>query len=114
MAETIFDKIIRREIPADVVFEDDIALAFKDINPQAPVHVLVIPKKSIQSFANLRDEDTAYVGEYIKRVSQVANLLGLEQDGYRVVYNHGKNGQQTVDHIHAHIIGGKGLKWPPG
>ncbi len=114
MAETIFDKILKREIPVEVVFEDEFVLAFKDINPQAPVHVLVIPKKPIKSFADLRHEDVQYIGEYFKRVSQVADLLGLEQDGYRIVYNHGKDGQQTVDHIHAHVLGGRGLTWPPG
>ena len=114
MSETIFDKILAKEIPADVVYEDEFVLAFKDINPQAPVHVLVIPKQRIKSFANLRNSDASYVGEYMTRVSLVADKLGLEQGGYRIVFNHGKDGQQTVDHIHAHILGGRGLNWPPG
>lgn len=114
MSETIFDKIIAKEIPAEVVYEDEFVLAFKDINPQAPTHVLVIPKKKIVSFADLKSEDVSYVGEYMTRVSLVANKLNLDEGGYRIVFNHGRDGQQTVDYIHAHILGGKALSWPPG
>lgn len=112
--ETIFDKILKKEIPAQVVFEDEDVLAFKDINPQAPTHVLVIPKKKWKSFADLQDADTAAVGRFIKKVSSVASEIGLVEGGYRVVFNHGRDGQQTVDYIHAHIIGGRSLVWPPG
>lgn len=112
--ETIFDKIIKKEISADVVYEDDTALAFKDINPQAPVHVLVIPKQKVTSFDKLTELETIEVGKYIQTVSKVAEMLGLNKDGYRIIFNSGKNGQQTVNYIHAHIIGGRQLKWPPG
>jgi histidine triad (HIT) family protein len=112
--DTIFDKILRKEIPADVVYEDDEVLAFRDINPQAPTHVLVIPKQKWTSFAQFRESDPAAIGRYMMKISDVANQLELESSGYRVVFNHGKDGQQSVNYIHAHIIGGRGLKWPPG
>lgn len=111
---TIFDKIIAREIPAEIVFEDDWVLAFKDINPQAPVHVLVIPKRKVPGFSSLADQDPQVSGEFLKRISQVAKQLNLDTDGYRVVFNQGKHGQQTVNYIHAHILAGKQLSWPPG
>ncbi|NRA64680.1 MAG: histidine triad nucleotide-binding protein [Pseudobacteriovorax sp.] len=111
---TIFDKILAKEIPADVVYEDDAVLAFKDINPQAPTHILVIPKKRIPGYADLLAESDAFVGDYMKKVAKVAQELGLNGDGYRIVFNYGKNGQQTVNHIHAHILGGRGMSWPPG
>ena len=114
MSGTIFDKIIAKEIPADIVYEDQQVLAFKDINPQAPTHVLVIPKKPIKSFADLKHEDQALLGDYMAKISLVAESLGLDKDGYRVVFNHGRDGQQTVDHIHAHILGGRPMNWPPG
>jgi histidine triad (HIT) family protein len=112
--ETIFDKILKNEIPAQVVFEDDDVLAFRDINPQAPTHVLVIPKTKWTSFAELQDADELAVGRFMKKVSLVASHIGLSESGYRVVFNHGRDGQQTVDYIHAHIIGGRSLVWPPG
>ncbi len=111
---TIFEKILAGEIPANVVYEDDDIFAFHDISPQAPVHVLVIPKKKIRSFSNLKDSEIEFVGRYMSGVSKVASLLKLDDSGYRVVFNHGKDGQQTVDYIHAHIIGGRSLTWPPG
>lgn len=111
---TIFDKILAGDIPADKVFEDEAVLAFHDVSPQAPVHVLVIPKKKIVGFADLRNEEEALLGAFMKRISLVAEHLGLEQDGYRVVFNQGKDGGQSVDYIHAHILGGRSLAWPPG
>lgn len=114
MAETIFDKIVAKKMDADIVYEDDTVLAFKDINPQAPVHVLVLPKKKLSSIAAVTAEESSLLGEYFKGISKTAAKLGLEENGYRVVFNHGKHGQQTVDYIHAHIIGGRQLKWPPG
>ena len=111
---SIFDKILRGEIKTDVVYEDDLVLAFRDINPQAPVHVLVIPKKKITSFAAIDPLAAEELGNYMKRISKVAKELNLNENGYRVVFNHGKNGQQTVDYIHAHILGGRPLNWPPG
>ena len=115
MAEdTLFDKILRREIPSEAVYEDDDVYAFRDINPQAPVHVLVIPKSRAESFIDLRDADPGEVGKFMMGVSRVAAELGLEKDGYRVVFNTGHNGLQTVQYLHAHILGGRRLKWPPG
>ena len=111
--ETVFDKIIRKEIPADVVHEDEILLAFRDISPQAPVHVIVIPKKKITGFDKLHELPNDYAGKYITGVSEVAEKLGLA-GGYRIVFNNGKDGQQTVPYIHAHILGGRQLGWPPG
>jgi histidine triad (HIT) family protein len=111
--ETIFSKIIRREIPADIVYEDDLALAFKDVNPQAPVHILVIPKKVIPKLAAAEDNDTDLLGHLLQTVKKVAAQLGLEK-GYRVVINTGEDGGQTVYHMHLHILGGRNLSWPPG
>ena len=111
---TIFEKIISREMPADIVYENDHVLAFKDINPQAPTHILVIPKKKFQGFAQLSKAEAADVASFIQGVSQVADELGLTPNGYRIVFNQGKHGQQTVDYIHAHILGGRQLSWPPG
>lgn len=109
MADTIFDKILRKEIPSTSVYEDEWVYAFKDIHPQAPVHVLVIPKKKLKSFAELSSNPVSDTGQFMSRIAHVAHQLGLEQDGYRVVFNSGKNAGQTVDYIHAHILGGKPL-----
>ena len=114
MSETIFDKILREEIPADVVYQDDEVFAFRDIAPQAPIHVLVIPKAKCRSFANLKELSPEAVGSYMQKVAYVAEHLGLKESGYRIIFNHGKHGQQTVDYIHAHILGGRNMKWPPG
>ncbi|WP_066377575.1 histidine triad nucleotide-binding protein [Anabaena sp. CA = ATCC 33047] len=111
--ETIFSKIIRREIPANIVYEDDLALAFKDINPQAPVHLLVIPKKPIPKLADATPEDQALLGHLLLTAKLVAEKAGLD-DGYRVVINTGNDGGQTVYHLHLHILGGRSLAWPPG
>lgn len=112
--ETIFDKLISKEIPCEVIYEDEKVLAFQDINPQAPVHVLVIPKKKILSFSEIADSDPLFIGDYMKRISIVAAKLGLNEQGYRIVFNHGSFGGQTVNYIHAHILSGRQLKWPPG
>ncbi|MDA9951319.1 histidine triad nucleotide-binding protein [Oligoflexaceae bacterium] len=114
MSETLFDKIIKKEIPADIVFEDDDVLAFRDINPQAPVHVLVIPKWNCDRFQNLSKHEDAKIGVLFKKASAVANKLGLDKDGYRVVINNGRDGQQSVEYIHLHLLGGRSLTWPPG
>ena len=111
--ETIFSKIIRREIPADIVYEDDLALAFRDINPQAPVHILVIPKQPIVKLADAESEDHKLMGHLLLTVKRVAEQVGLT-NGYRVVINNGNDGGQTVDHLHLHILGGRFMKWPPG
>lgn len=112
--KTIFDKILAKEIPAKIVYEDDDVLAFNDVNPQAPIHVLVIPKIRIIGFPNFVEKSDEFVACFIKKVAKVAKLLKLEDDGYRIVFNSGKHGQQTVNYIHAHILGGRQLNWPPG
>jgi histidine triad (HIT) family protein len=114
MEDTIFDRILRKEIPADVVYEDEDVLAFNDINPKAPTHVLVIPKLRMQSFVDIKNQDPVIVGRFMKAVSQIAQQLNLEQKGYRIVFNTGKDGGQEVPYIHAHILGGRPLTWPPG
>ncbi|NEO55621.1 MAG: histidine triad nucleotide-binding protein [Okeania sp. SIO3B5] len=111
--DTLFSKIIRREIPADIVYEDDMALAFKDINPQAPVHILVIPKKPIPRLADAVPEDHSLMGHLLLTAKRVAQEAGLE-NGYRVVINNGAEAGQTVFHLHLHILGGRQMQWPPG
>lgn len=111
--DTIFGKIIRREIRADIVYEDDLALAFKDINPQAPVHILVIPKKPIAKLADAESQDHALMGHLLLTAKRVAEQVGLT-NGYRVVINNGDDGGQTVYHLHLHILGGRQMEWPPG
>ncbi|NMG19763.1 histidine triad nucleotide-binding protein [Brasilonema bromeliae] len=111
--ETIFSKIIRREIPADIVYEDDLALAFRDINSQAPVHILVIPKKPIPRLADAESGDDALLGHLLLTAKRVAEQAGLA-NGYRVVINTGPDGGQTVYHLHLHILGGRQMAWPPG
>ncbi len=113
MSDTIFGKIIRREIPANIVYEDDLALAFKDINPQAPTHILVIPKKTIRRLSDATPEDQSLLGHLLLTVQKVAVEAGLT-NGYRVVMNNGHDGGQTVDHLHFHILGDRQMKWPPG
>jgi histidine triad (HIT) family protein len=111
--ETIFSKIIRREIPADIVYEDELAIAFRDINAQAPIHILVIPKKVIPKLADAEPDDQVLLGHLLLVVKKVAAQEGLTQ-GYRTVINTGNDGGQTVYHLHLHILGGRSLKWPPG
>lgn len=114
MAETIFSKIIRGEIPAKIVHEDDLSLAFHDVSPKAPVHVLVIPKKPIESLEHASDEDAAVLGHLQIVAQRVARELGIQETGYRVVMNCGRDGGQSVHHIHYHVLGGRPLAWPPG
>jgi histidine triad (HIT) family protein len=113
MTDTLFSKIIRREIPANIVYEDDLCLAFKDINPQAPTHVLLIPKKPIPKLQEAIAEDQALLGHLLLVVPEIATQLNLA-NGYRVVINNGEDGGQTVYHLHLHILGGRSLQWPPG
>lgn len=113
MEKTIFAKIIDREIPADIVFEDDRVLVFKDINPAAPTHVLVIPKKPIAKVEDMTEADEPLLGHMVYVATQVARDLGLE-GGYRLVMNNGNEGGQTVFHIHLHVLGGRPMHWPPG
>lgn len=111
---TIFTKIINREIPADIVYEDDQCIAFRDVSPQAPVHILVIPKKPIVNVENISDEDAPLIGHIWSKIRDIARAEGLAEDGYRVVVNCGANGGQSVDHLHYHLLGGRSLTWPPG
>lgn len=111
--ETIFSKIIRREIPADIVYEDDLAIAFKDINPQAPQHIILIPKEPIAQLADAEPKDQTIMGHLLLTAKRVAQEAGLN-NGYRVVINSGSDGGQTVYHLHLHILGGRQMKWPPG
>lgn len=113
MPETVFSKIIERKIPARIEHEDDLCLAFHDVAPQAPVHVLVIPKKPIPSLADLEAADEALVGHLVMVATQLAAKLGL-QNGYRLVVNCGRDGGQSVDHLHVHLLGGRAHGWPPG
>jgi histidine triad (HIT) family protein len=112
--DTIFGKIISKEIPAQIVYETDRVLAFRDIDPVAPVHVLVIPKKPIESIATAAQTDAEILGELMLAAAEVARLEGLEPGGYRVVTNIGTDGGQTVFHLHLHVIGGRPMLWPPG
>lgn len=113
MAKTIFQKIIDREIPAEIVYEDDQCLAFRDVQPQAPTHILLIPKKVIASIDCLEAEDANLLGHMWLTIAKLANELQLA-GGYRVVVNCGSDGGQTVDHLHFHLLGGRALSWPPG
>ena len=111
--KTIFQKIADREIPADIVYEDEEVIAFRDINPQAPVHILIVPRKPIPSIDHIEEEDVPVAGRLFRVARQLASDEGLS-DGYRVVMNCGRHGQQSVDHIHLHLLGGRQMPWPPG
>ncbi|MBQ2692711.1 MAG: histidine triad nucleotide-binding protein [Clostridia bacterium] len=113
MADCIFCKIATGEIPSTKVYEDDLCLAFRDLNPQAPTHILVIPKDHIASVDEINESNEAVVGHIFSVIAKVAKDEGLDQ-GYRVVSNIGEQGQQTVPHLHFHIIGGRDMTWPPG
>lgn len=110
---TIFKRIINREIPADIVYEDDLSLAFRDINPQAPTHIVIIPKREIPSLAEVTPADEQLLGHLLVVARQVAENLALT-NGYRTVINCGADAGQTVHHIHVHLLGGRSLGWPPG
>lgn len=110
---TIFDKIISKDIPADIIYEDDKALAFKDINPQAPIHFLVIPKQPIATINDIDESNSALVGHLYLVAAKIAKQMGFDSEGYRAVMNCNKDGGQTVYHIHLHVLAGKALGWPP-
>lgn len=112
MSETIFAQIIRGEIPADIVYEDDRAVVFNDINPQAPTHLLVVPRKAIPKLSDAEDGDEALLGHLMRVAARVAKDAGL--DDFRVVVNNGAGSGQTVFHLHLHVVGGRALSWPPG
>lgn len=113
--KTIFKKIIDREIPSKIAYEDDLCLAFYDVSPQAPVHVLVIPKTTeLRSIDDVQEKDEALVGHIFCVIQKLARELGIAETGYRVVSNCGINACQTVPHLHFHLLGGRGFSWPPG
>ena len=114
MSQTLFEKIIRREIPAQIVYEDDLVLAFRDIKPVAPVHVLIIPKKPIPQLAQARPEDHNILGHLLLKAAEIAAQLGVNQTGYRLVINNGPDAGESVPHLHCHILGGRSMAWPPG
>lgn len=114
MSRTIFEKIIAREIPADIVFEDDKSLAFRDINPQAPTHILLVPKTPIPRLAEAKSDDHALLGHLLVKAAEVAEKAGIAKSGYRLVINSGPDGGESVPHLHVHILGGRYMKWPPG
>ncbi|MEV8519388.1 histidine triad nucleotide-binding protein [Dyella marensis] len=114
MADTIFGKIIRREIPADIVYEDDDVLAFRDLNPQAPVHVLFVPKRAIATLDEAGPGDAELLGKLLLATAAYAREQGLAKDGYRTVINCNEHGGQTVFHLHVHLLAGRRMHWPPG
>ncbi|MEL7084783.1 MAG: histidine triad nucleotide-binding protein [Cyanobacteria bacterium P01_A01_bin.3] len=114
MSDTIFGKIIRKEIPADIVYEDELVLAFNDISPQAPTHILVIPKKAIPKLSDASSDDSVLLGHMLLKAKDIAAQAGLAEDGFRLVVNNGEAAGQTVFHLHMHILGGRSLAWPPG
>jgi|TARA_B100000902_G_C26916066_1_gene719301 histidine triad (HIT) family protein len=111
---TIFSKIINKEIHADILFENDKILAFRDISPQAPVHFLVIPKKEIRTINDINEEDKSLIGELFMVAKEIAKKEGISEKGYRTIFNCNEHGGQTVYHIHLHVLGGRQLEWPPG
>ena len=111
---TIFEKIIAREIPAKIIWEDDDAIAFEDVNPQAPVHVLIVPKKVIPRLGAAKKSDVATLGKLLIVAGELAKKLGVEQSGYRVVINSGPDAGESVPHLHVHLLGKRALAWPPG
>ena len=111
---TLFEKIIAGEIPADIVFEDEWCVAFRDINPQAPTHVLIVPRKPVVNVAHATSDDAELMGRVLLAAGEVARKLGVEQDGYRLVLNNGAGAGQTVFHMHCHLLAGRPFNWPPG
>jgi len=114
MSKTLFERIIAREIPASIVYEDDLMLAFRDINPQAPVHVLLVPKQPIPRIGEAAPADQQVLGLLLLKAAEVARKLGLTKSGYRLVFNNGPDAGEAVPHLHCHILGGRHMSWPPG
>ena len=114
MSKTLFEKIIAREIPARIAYEDDLVLGFHDINPAAPVHVLLVPKQPIPRIAEAKPEDHKLLGHLLLKAAEVAANLGLNSTGYRLVINNGPHAGESVPHLHCHILGGRPMAWPPG
>ena len=114
MGKTLFEKIIARELQGSIVYEDDLVVAFRDIRPQAPVHVLIVPRKPIPRIAEAKAEDQQVLGHLLLKAAEVANTLGLAQSGFRLVFNNGPDAGEAVPHLHCHVLGGRRLGWPPG
>ena len=115
MAEkNIFAKIIAKEIPANIVFEDDRALAFRDVNPKAPVHILIVPKKDIARVSEAKSEDEPVLGHLLTVAAEIARKEGIDSTGYRLVINKGRDAGESVPHLHVHLLGGRAMAWPPG
>ena len=111
---TLFEKIISGEIPADIVYEDDFCIAFKDINPQAPTHLLIVPRKALVNVAQATDEDAELLGRVLLAARNVAEEIGVAESGYRLCFNNGTGAGQTVFHLHCHLLAGREMRWPPG
>ena len=114
MSQCLFCRIVKREIPGQIVYEDDRILAFEDINPQAPTHVLIIPKRHLDTLNDLASDDDQLIGELVRRAATIAKERGMATRGYRTVFNTNRDGGQTVGHIHLHLLGGRSFAWPPG
>jgi histidine triad (HIT) family protein len=114
MSQTLFEKIIAREAQGTIVYEDDLVVAFRDIRPQAPVHVLIVPRKPIPRIAEAGPEDQQMLGHLMLKAAEVAQSLGLSQSGFRLVFNNGPDAGEAVPHLHCHILGGRRMGWPPG
>jgi histidine triad (HIT) family protein len=114
MSANVFEKIIAREIPAEIVYEDDTVVAFKDNNPKAPVHLLIVPRKNIPRMADAGAGDTGILGHLLLKAAEVADKAGLKNTGYRLVINNGPDAGESVPHLHCHILGARKLAWPPG
>jgi histidine triad (HIT) family protein len=114
MSKTVFERIIARELPARIIYEDDQVLAFRDVNPQAPVHVLIVPKKAIPRIAEAAPDDQSLLGHLLLKAAAVAAQEGLDKGGYRLVINNGRHGGESVPHLHCHLLGGRRMGWPPG
>ena len=114
MSKTLFEKIAAREIPANIVYEDDLVVAFRDISPQAPTHILIVPRKPLQRINQAQVDDQQLLGHLLLKAAEVARQAGLADNGYRLVINNGRDGGESVPHLHCHILGGRQLAWPPG
>jgi len=114
MGDCLFCKIIERKVPASVVYEDDRVLAFNDINPQAPTHILIVPKRHVATLNEIGTEDDQIVGELVRRAANIAKERGFSETGYRTLFNTNRGAGQTVFHIHLHLLGGRPFAWPPG
>jgi histidine triad (HIT) family protein len=114
MSKTLFEKIVAREVPATILYEDDKVIAFRDIKPQAPTHVLIVPKKPIPRIAEAQPADHQILGHLLLKAAEVAKQLGLNQNGFRLVFNNGADAGEAVPHLHCHILGGRKMSWPPG